>query len=80
MSAAPTRVIGLSAPDVGAREEELVLEALRSGTLGLGPLLRRFESDFASFVGTRHATAVSSGTAGLHLAVLAGGRSARATR
>jgi perosamine synthetase len=69
VSAAPTRVIGLSAPDVGAREEELVLEALRSGTLGLGPMLRRFEGDFASFVGTRHATAVSSGTAGLHLAV-----------
>jgi perosamine synthetase len=64
-----TRVIGLSAPDIGAREEELVLEALRSGTLGLGPLLRRFERDFAAFVGTTHATAVSSGTAGLHLAV-----------
>jgi perosamine synthetase len=73
VSAAPTRVIGLSAPDVGAREEELVLEALRSGTLGLGPFLRRFESDFASFVGTRHATAVSSGTAGLHLAALLAG-------
>jgi perosamine synthetase len=64
-----TRVIGLSAPDIGAREEELVLQALRSGQLGLGPLLRRFERDFASFVGTGHATAVSSGTSGLHLAV-----------
>jgi perosamine synthetase len=64
-----TRVIGLSAPDVGAREEELVLEALRSGTLGLGPFLRRFERDFAAFTGTAHATAVSSGTAGLPLAV-----------
>jgi perosamine synthetase len=65
----PTRVIGLSAPDIGAREEELVLEVLRSGILGLGPKLRRFEGDLASFVGARHATAVSSGTAGLHLAV-----------
>jgi perosamine synthetase len=65
----PTRVIGLSAPDIGAREEELVLEVLRSGVLGLGPKLRRFEGDFAAFVGTQHATAVSSGTAGLHLAV-----------
>ena len=64
-----TRTIGLSAPDVGAREEELVVEALRSGTLGLGPFLRRFERDFAAFIGTAHATAVSSGTAGLHLAV-----------
>ena len=62
-------MIGLSAPDIGAREEELVLEALRSGTLGLGPFLRRFERDFAAFAGTSHATAVSSGTAGLHLAV-----------
>jgi perosamine synthetase len=66
---AATRMINLSAPDVGAREEELVLEALRSGILGLGPKLRQFEGDFASFTGTRHATAVSSGTAGLHLAV-----------
>jgi perosamine synthetase len=64
-----TRIIGLSAPDIGAREEELVLEALRSGVLGLGPMLRRFERDFAAFTGTAHATAVSSGTAGLHLAV-----------
>ena len=46
-----------------------MLEALRSGMLGLGPFLRRFERDFAAFTGTAHATAVSSGTAGLHLAV-----------
>src|SRR6185437_2492239 len=43
-----TTTIGLSAPDIGAREEELVLEALRSGVLGLGPMLRRFERDFAA--------------------------------
>jgi perosamine synthetase len=63
------RQVQLARPDIGAREEELVVEALRSGVLGLGPMARRFEELFAAFVGTRHACAVSSGTAGLHLAV-----------
>jgi perosamine synthetase len=63
------RQIPLSRPDIGAREEELVLQALRSGVLGLGPMAQRFERLFAEFCGTRHAVAVSSGTAGLHLAV-----------
>jgi perosamine synthetase len=62
-------VIPLARPDIGRREEELVLEVLRSGLLSLGPVGRRFEADFAAYVGTRHAAAVSSGTAGLHLAV-----------
>jgi dTDP-4-amino-4,6-dideoxygalactose transaminase len=62
-------VIPLARPDVGPREEELVLEVLRSGLLSLGPVGRRFEEDFAAWVGTRFAAGVSSGTAGLHLAV-----------
>ena len=62
-------MIPLARPDIGQREEELVLEVLRSGMLSLGPVGRRFEEDFAAYVGTRHAAAVSSGTAGLHLAV-----------
>ncbi len=62
-------MIPLARPDIGQREEELVLEVLRSGVLSLGPVGRRFEQAFATFVGTRHAAAVSSGTAGLHLAV-----------
>ncbi len=61
--------IPLARPDIGPREEELVLEVLRSGVLSLGPMGRRFEEAFARYVGTRHAAAVSSGTAGLHLAV-----------
>jgi perosamine synthetase len=61
--------IPLAQPSIGPREEELVLEVLRSGVLSLGPMGRRFEEAFAGFVGTRHACAVSSGTAGLHLAV-----------
>ena len=64
-----TREIGLSAPYIGEREEELVLEVLRSGSLSLGPTLDRFEELFADRVGASYAAAVSSGTAGLHLAV-----------
>jgi perosamine synthetase len=59
--------VGLSAPDIGPREEELVLEALRSGRLSLGPMQERFERALAERVGAAHVAAVSSGTAGLHL-------------
>ena len=63
----------MAQPVVGHREEELVLETLRSGRLALGPLLGRFERRFAAAVGTKLASAVSSGTAGLHLALRAVG-------
>lgn len=46
-----------------------MLEALRSGRLGLGPKMEEFESLLATFTGNPWAQAVSSGTAGLHLAV-----------
>jgi dTDP-4-amino-4,6-dideoxygalactose transaminase len=62
-----TRHIPLSAPYLGEREEELVLEVLRSGRLSLGPTIDRFEELFAERVGAPFAAAVSSGTAGLHL-------------
>ena len=63
--------IPLARPEIGAREEELVLEVLRSGTLSLGPMLERFEREFALWLGVDDAVAVSSGTAALHLAVRA---------
>ena len=63
--------IPLARPDLGAREEELLLEVLRSGQLSLGPVLERFERDFAGWLGTDDAVAVSSGTAALHLGVRA---------
>jgi perosamine synthetase len=66
-------MIPLAQPVLGYREEELVLEVLRSGRLSLGPLLARFEQAFADSVGARLASAVSSGTAGLHLALRAVG-------
>jgi perosamine synthetase len=62
-----TRVVPLSAPWLDHREEELVLDVLRSGRLSLGPAIDRFEELFAAAVGAPYAAAVSSGTAGLHL-------------
>lgn len=48
-----------------------VITALKSDYLSQGPFTQKFESLFAKYVGTKHAVAVSSGTAGLHLAVKA---------
>jgi len=63
----------LAQPVIGEREERLLLETLRTGRLSLGPLLERFERTFAAYVGAPCASAVSSGTAGLHLALRAVG-------
>ena len=65
--------IPLARPVIGEREEELVLDVLRSGRLSLGPRLEEFERGFAERLGVERASAVSSGTAGLHLAVRAAG-------
>ena len=66
MSQATTR-IPLSRPYLGEREEELVLDVLRSGRLSLGPTIDRFEELIAERTGAPYAVALSSGTAGLHL-------------
>jgi perosamine synthetase len=65
--------IPLARPLVGEREEELVLEALRSRRLALGPLLPRFEEELGRRLGAAAVSAVASGTAGLHLAIRAAG-------
>ena len=67
MTSIATDRINLSAPWIDERDEELVLEVLRSGWLSLGPTGPRFESMLAESIGVPHAAAVSSGTAGLHL-------------
>jgi len=64
-----TERIPLARPVLGEREEELVLEVLRSGMLSLGPKLAEFEGLFAERIGVDDAVAVSSGTTALHLAV-----------
>jgi dTDP-4-amino-4,6-dideoxygalactose transaminase len=68
-----TRAVPLSGPFLDEREEELVLEVLRSGRLSLGPTIDRFEELFAEKVGAPYAAAVSSGTAGLHLLCVSAG-------
>ncbi len=65
--------IPLAKPVLGPEEERAVIEVLRSGQLSLGPKLAEFERRFAAWLGARHASAVSSGTAGLHLALRAVG-------
>ena len=62
-------MIPLARPLLGEREEQLVLETLRSGRLSLGPRLTEFEDAFAAKLGRHQAAAVSSGTAGLHLSI-----------
>ncbi|HEX5449190.1 MAG TPA: DegT/DnrJ/EryC1/StrS family aminotransferase [Gaiellaceae bacterium] len=62
-----TKRINLSAPWIDERDEELVLEVLRSGWLSLGPTGPRFEALLAEAAGAPYCAAVSSGTAGLHL-------------
>ncbi len=68
-----TRAIPLSSPFLDERDEELVLDVLRSGRLSLGPAIERFERLFAETVGAPYAAAVSSGTSGLHLLSVIGG-------
>jgi len=66
-------LVPLARPVIGTREEELVLEALRSRRLSLGPRVGEFEAAFRAWLGAEHASAVSSGTAALHLGVRAAG-------
>ncbi|MBA2342413.1 MAG: DegT/DnrJ/EryC1/StrS family aminotransferase [Thermoleophilaceae bacterium] len=65
--------IPLASPALGETEEQAVLETLRSGRLSLGDRLPQFEAGLAGALGVEHVSAVSSGTAALHLAVRAAG-------
>jgi dTDP-4-amino-4,6-dideoxygalactose transaminase len=66
-------LIRLSQPVIEDDEKQAVLEALGSGQLAQGPRVAAFERAFAEYVGTRHAVALNSGTAALHLTLLAHG-------
>ncbi len=62
----------ISKPFIGAREKELVLDALDSGWVSsIGKYIDEFEASFARYCGTEYALAVSNGTTGLHLALAA---------
>ncbi len=60
-----------SLPSIGEEEIAEVVDSLRSGWLTTGPKVKRFEEDFARYIGARHAIAVNSCTAGLHIALAA---------
>jgi perosamine synthetase len=66
-----TNPIRLARPDVGEAELDAVAEVVRTGQLTMGSKVAEFEDAIARAVGTAHAAAVSSGTAALHLALLA---------
>ncbi len=65
--------VPLARPVTGEREEQLLIETLRSGLLSLGPRVPEFEGALARWLGAEHVSAVSSGTAALHLAIRAAG-------
>ncbi len=67
------KLIPIARPVLGKEEEDAILTVLRSGALAQGPLVKKFESAFASYVGVKHAIAVNSGTAALYLALTAHG-------
>ena len=63
----------LSRPSLGEEEIGEVIDVIRSGWITSGPRVKRFEEEFSRYVGTRHAVAVNSCTAALHVALLAHG-------
>ena len=71
MAGPDSRRIPLARPSIGARERELVEQVLTSGVLAFGSFARSFEQGIAALAGRRFGVSVSSGTAGLHLAVRA---------
>jgi perosamine synthetase len=66
-------LVQLARPVLGAEEERAVIDVLRSDQLSLGPRVAQFEQAFAARLGAPYASAVSSGTAALHLALRAVG-------
>jgi len=61
----------LSEPLLGEEEKQAIISTLESGWLSMGPKTAEFEQKFSEMMGCKHAVAVSSGTAALHLALLA---------
>ncbi|MEX0749841.1 MAG: DegT/DnrJ/EryC1/StrS aminotransferase family protein [Dehalococcoidia bacterium] len=57
-------------PDISEAEIHAVVDVLRSSWLAPGPRVRAFEEDFARYAGTKHAIALDSATAGMHLALI----------
>jgi len=56
-------------PEIGEEEIAEVVDSMRSGWITTGPKVKKFEEDFAQYIGAKHALAMNSATAGLHLAL-----------
>jgi dTDP-4-amino-4,6-dideoxygalactose transaminase len=67
------KILVFGAPALGEEECGEVLSTLRSGWIGTGPKTAEFETEFSKYIGARHAVAVSSCTAALHLSLLVSG-------
>lgn len=72
-------MLGVSASHFGGREREYVADCLDRNWITQGVYVKRFEQAFAQMCGARHAVACSSGTAALHLALIAAGVGADST-
>jgi len=73
MKSVPPYRIPLSSPDIQADDIELVSRVLRSNRLSIGPFIKQLERNFADYIGTKYAVAVTNGTSGLHLCIRAAG-------
>jgi dTDP-4-amino-4,6-dideoxygalactose transaminase len=71
LSSKRSTFLGFQPPAVGDEEVAAVAEAIRSGWLTTGPRAAELERRFAEYVGVKHALAVSSGTAAMHLSLVA---------
>jgi len=65
--------INIASPQIGQEEKDAVMEVMNSGMLAQGPKVAKFEENFASFIGTKHAIATSNGTTALEVALRAHG-------
>ncbi len=65
--------VPLADVNFGVEEEQAVQQVIRSGWLSMGEVTKKFEQEFAVFIGAKHTLAVTNGTAALHLACLAAG-------
>lgn len=73
MSKSIPPIVPMSSPDLTDSERQAVMDVLNTPNLSMGPQIEVFEAAFRSFTGSKHAIAVNSGTAGLHLCTRAAG-------
>jgi dTDP-4-amino-4,6-dideoxygalactose transaminase len=66
-------IVSFAPPSIGDAELQAVMDVLQSGWLTTGPRVHEFEQAVVAYTGARHAVAVNSGTAALHLALIAAG-------